>query len=411
MTVYSHSRLRAFEDCPRKYWYNYIEKPDIERPDTIEAFLGKCVHEALEELYNQQMGGRLMSADELLAWYEAAWDKAWHDGIVIVSATFQAADYREVGRQSLLAYYRRYQPFNGSVTLGLETLVRLNLDGDGKYKMQGYIDRLGRQQNGTYEIHDYKTSRHLPTQAEADADRQLALYQIALADMWDDVREVDLIWHYVRFDQEIRSHRSAEQLQAVRQSCISLIDDIEARGTDATSFPTSPSNLCDWCDFRTICPAMRHAASLENLPPAQFKADDGVKLVDAWVALRDQRLGFQHQAEALGLQEEDIQKQVIQFAQQQGLEVVRGSSHQAQVRQELTLDCPKANDPRRLDFENALRRAGAWDAVSAVNPAKLLSLWRNTTSIPTADRALLSQFVAEQTDLAARLKKVHQRED
>ncbi len=331
--------------------------------------------------------------------------------IVIVSSTFKAADYREVGRKSLVAYYSRYQAFNGSVTLRLEALVRLNLDGDGKYKMQGYIDRLGRRPDGTYEIHDYKTSRHLVTQAEADVDRQLALYQIALAGMWDDVREVDLIWHYVRFDQEVVSHRSADQLQAVRQSCIAMIEDIESRSADAANFPTQPSNLCDWCEFRTLCPAMRHAAAVENLPPAQFKADEGVKLVDAWVALRDQRLALEHQADAIKLQEEDLQKQVIQFAQQHGLEIVRGSSHQAQVRQEVAIDYPKANDPRRPDFENALRQAGAWDAVSAVNPARLLSLWKDTASMSAAGRDVLSKFIAEKADLAARLKKVHNREE
>jgi hypothetical protein len=113
----------------------------------------------------------------------------------------------------------------------------------------------------------------------------------------------------------------------------------------------------------------------------------------------------------LGLQVEDIQKQVIQFAQQQGLEVVRGSSHQAQVRQEVAIDYPKANDPRRPDFENALRRAGAWDAVSAVNSAKLLSLWKDAASMPAVNRALLAQFIAEQTELDARLKKLRNREE
>jgi hypothetical protein len=48
MRIHSHSSLGSFENCPRQYWYQYIGKPDVERVDTIEAFLGKRVHETLE---------------------------------------------------------------------------------------------------------------------------------------------------------------------------------------------------------------------------------------------------------------------------------------------------------------------------------------------------------------------------
>ncbi len=48
MRIHSHSSLGSFESCPRQYWYQYIGKPPVERVDTIEAFLGKRVHEALE---------------------------------------------------------------------------------------------------------------------------------------------------------------------------------------------------------------------------------------------------------------------------------------------------------------------------------------------------------------------------
>jgi hypothetical protein len=48
MGIHSHSSLGSFENCPRQYWYQYIGKPPVERVDTIEAFLGKRVHEALE---------------------------------------------------------------------------------------------------------------------------------------------------------------------------------------------------------------------------------------------------------------------------------------------------------------------------------------------------------------------------
>lgn len=38
----------------------------------------------------------------------------------------------------------------------------------------GYVDRLSKRPDGTWEIHDSKTSSRIPTQSEMDADRQLA---------------------------------------------------------------------------------------------------------------------------------------------------------------------------------------------------------------------------------------------
>jgi RecB family exonuclease len=131
----------------------------------------------------------------------------------------------------------------------------LNLDGAGKYKMQGYVDRIACRGDGTYEIHDYKTSSHLPTQAEADEDRQLALYQIGLEGMWKDVEAVDLIWHYVRFDTDLVSRRTPDQLQSVREACIAVIDDIESRNS------RSGKGWSRWLDRRTA-PTSRKSPAL-----------------------------------------------------------------------------------------------------------------------------------------------------
>ena len=93
MPLYSHSGLSSFESCPRQFWYRYIGKPEVEKADTIEAFLGKRVHETLEELYKLRLGGRALGEPEMLAWYEAAWAKAWSDDVRVLSPRFTADDF------------------------------------------------------------------------------------------------------------------------------------------------------------------------------------------------------------------------------------------------------------------------------------------------------------------------------
>jgi len=108
--------------------------------------------------------------------------------------------------------------------------------------------------NGHYEIHDYKTSRRLPSQADVDRDRQLALYQLAVSQRLPDVRSVKLVWHYLAHDRMLVSRRSPEELRALRERIVVLIDTIE-RATAAGDLPARTSPLCNWCEFKPVCPA------------------------------------------------------------------------------------------------------------------------------------------------------------
>jgi ATP-dependent helicase/DNAse subunit B len=67
--IYSHSRLETFKTCPKKFYYNYIEKPDIEKKNSIEAFMGSMVHLALEKLYTDLKFLKINSLDQIIDYY------------------------------------------------------------------------------------------------------------------------------------------------------------------------------------------------------------------------------------------------------------------------------------------------------------------------------------------------------
>ena len=66
MTLYSHSRLTTFENCPYKYKLKYIDRVETEDFETVEAFLGSRVHDALEKLYRDLLNGKELSLGDLL---------------------------------------------------------------------------------------------------------------------------------------------------------------------------------------------------------------------------------------------------------------------------------------------------------------------------------------------------------
>ncbi len=320
MPLYSHSRLSSYEKCPLQYRYRYIDR--IKRDtQSIEAFMGNRVHDVLEKLYRDLLMSRRPSLDELLAVYRRVWRDHWSEKITIVKKEYSADHYRQVGERCLVGYYRRYEPFDGGQTLGLEDRVELSLDPSGRYQLQGYIDRLARAGDGVYEIHDYKTGAgSLPSESDLRRDRQLTLYQMAVERRFPDARDIRLVWHYLVFDQELRSARTPDEVETHRRQTIGLIDTIE----ETRTFPPRESALCRWCEYRDICPVQKHLVKIEKLEPNPYLNDDGVRLVDRLVGLLRSRASVDTEIAR-------VEEAIHAYAERERATVLRGTGHTARV--------------------------------------------------------------------------------
>jgi len=208
------------------------------------------VHETLKKCYDDARLTKVNTLDELLSHFEKLWQQNWHDSILITKRDVTSEHYLSLGRQLLTTYHARYAPFGSDRTIATEMRINFPLDDSGRYKLIGFIDRLSQAEDGVYQIHDYKTSAYLPSQADADNDRQLALYHIGIQRKWPDIKDLRLIWHYLAFDRELVSSRSGEQISALVEKTARLIDEIES----AEEFPPNEFGLCQWCEYPDLCP-------------------------------------------------------------------------------------------------------------------------------------------------------------
>ncbi len=254
MAVYSYSKLQTYEQCALRYKFKYIDKILVEIEETIEGFLGKCVHSALDFLYKEKMQERLIDINVLIDFYLKTWRENFDPKILIVK-NLKAEDYFNKGIKFLSSYYSRNYPFEEQT---LSTERRITMDLDGKSKIIGFIDRLSYNlKEDVYEIHDYKTG-NLKTSRQLEFDRQLALYSLALKEELGDGREILLIWHYLDHDEKIVLKKTGEQLEKLKRQVLELINEIE----HATTFPYNKGPLCSWCEFRSICPVWVKQKSL-----------------------------------------------------------------------------------------------------------------------------------------------------
>jgi putative RecB family exonuclease len=248
--LFSHSRISSFENCPKQFEFRYIQKIPSET-ESIEAFVGKRVHEILERLYLFVERGQSPGVEKVVDRYQKLWEETYDgDRVRIVREGTPLAFYRELGERCLRSYYLRHYPFDDSETLGIEKRVVFPLDEAGDYKMQGIIDRISRARDGVIEVHDYKTGARVPSQKNLDQDRQLALYQIGLARQFGEGQRFRLVWHYVANDQTRTSTRSPVELEELRSATIARIDEIRS----ATEFAPRKIALCAWCEYKDRCP-------------------------------------------------------------------------------------------------------------------------------------------------------------
>ena len=260
MVIYSHSRLSTFEQCPLKFKFKYIEQLEPEIKETIESYLGKKVHETLEWVYREILiNKREFSLDEIIEYYLEVWKKDFNREIKIVREDLEAEHYFNKGIKFLIDYFLKYSPFKDN-TIAIEKKIIVKLDDKGRYLLQGYIDRLvHNKETNIFEIHDYKTGA-AKTQGELDSDRQLALYSLGIMEMFENVSDVHLVWHFLDLNKEMKSKRTIEELENLKKEIIELIDKIES----SENFPANPSCLCKWCEFRKYCYVIQENSEFPN---------------------------------------------------------------------------------------------------------------------------------------------------
>lgn len=362
--LYSHSRLATFERCPYKYKLRYIDNIDPIIPDTIETYLGSIVHRTLEKLYTDLQYYHTNTLQELLDYLHQIWYDNWNDKILIVKKQYSIENYFSLAERYITEYYKTYAPFDETRTIATEERIIVDLDEDKNYKLQGYIDRIAEKESGYYEIHDYKTNSRLPHQNQLDKDRQLALYALGLKNQYPDVKDVTLIWHFLKFNKEMRSKRSVSQLDNLKVEIVSLIKQIE----NTKIFSRKPSALCHWCEYKPICPQYSHLYQIREQRENLYMKQTGKQLVDRYAELKKQTKQMKLDLYA---ELENLQVALIQYAIREQIDVVYGTETKIKINKKTSFFLPKEGSKEREQLKRILESNGKWQEVACLDATAL----------------------------------------
>lgn len=242
------SKLAAYEDCPRRYRYSYVDRPVPPKgAPWAHNSLGASVHTALKNWFALPPAHRVPQA--LPALLKATW---------VAEGYRNEAQQREAFRRALgwlESYVDTLDP--DGEPLGVERVVGTRTQ---VLALSGRVDRIDAR-DGEVVIVDYKTGRTGLSQDDARGSRALALYAYAAKRVFRRPCHRVELHHLPTGTVAAHDHTDESIARHIRRAEDTARDIIAAERTVAegedpdVAFPTVPDLRCSWCDFRKVCPA------------------------------------------------------------------------------------------------------------------------------------------------------------
>jgi len=255
--VQSASSINTYKQCPRKYYYQYIEN----RPTSpsIHTVRGNVVHEVLDEFFDTDVSGvtkehcrpplqgRII---ELLVKHWAAFKPEFDKVGVNPVENAQFKEETVVMLMNWLNHFiNRVYAAEGDFPTVFKSFVpqREEFFESGLHMVRGYIDAIERV-DGKVHIIDYKTSKsaHISSEYKLQMAVYLLLYQEKHGGLPDKASFFFLKHHPVEVPVEqdlVEAVKEEIKTIHTKTECCDHIDD----------YPMQPGPLCRWCDFEGLC--------------------------------------------------------------------------------------------------------------------------------------------------------------
>lgn len=242
----SPSAVSEYENCPQLYKYRKIEK--LPEPPSLDAERGTLVHTILHDLFESAPHNRTFStAIELMP-------SRWQAQMEAKPELFEMVTNEKEWLDRVSSLLNTYFLLENPTTFDA-THRELHLENDflPQVYLHGYVDRLDIAPTGEVRIVDYKSGKAPKPGWEEKALFQLRVYALLY---WKNhgvlPRLLQLI--YLGDGKVVKNSPTVGDLQSTEKVLHRVSEDIFS-SIEKEYWPTKPSRLCDWCYFKSICPA------------------------------------------------------------------------------------------------------------------------------------------------------------
>jgi putative RecB family exonuclease len=244
----SPSKVASFKDCALAFRYSAIDR--LPEPPSPHAAKGTLVHRVLELLMSEEPEGQRSLS--------AAVDKLERArGEVLGHPEYQDLDFGEQTEEEFLAdaetlvrnYFRLEDP-NQVKVVGTELMLSVQV---GSLTLRGIIDRLELDADGEFVVTDYKTGR-APGETYEQSRLGGVHFYAFLCEQVLGRRPARVQLLHLREPLAIATVPSEQSIRGLRQQAGAVWTAIEL-ACRREDFRPKPGRLCDFCAYRSFCPA------------------------------------------------------------------------------------------------------------------------------------------------------------
>lgn len=231
----SASAVKTYEQCPRKYYFNYIQKAPKKHWDHFD--LGNICHKTLELFHTKYMKKAIPKKE---------WGKLMSESFTKAREGFlNLSDPLILDAKEMLAEYLKSVKENGMpVVKGCETSFDFKLAED--IMVRGFVDRIDILKDKKFRIIDYKTTKN---------DKYLEPFQLSVYGLWlkeqhPDIKSFKGAYVLLRHGSKLKEYDfNLEDIETARKDLIAYAKKIKEENT----WTPIPTKLCNYCDFKDIC--------------------------------------------------------------------------------------------------------------------------------------------------------------
>jgi putative RecB family exonuclease len=242
----SPSAVSEYENCPQLYKYRKIDK--LPEPPSLDAERGTLIHTILQDLFEFPSQERTpQTAIDLLP---SRWAAQLEGKPALLEMVSSEKEWLDRASSLLQTYFTLENPSTFEAT---HREMHLEDDFDSDIYLHGYVDRLDVAPTGEVRIVDYKTGKSPRPGWEEKALFQLRVYALLY---WKNTgvlpRLLQLI--YLGDGRIVKSNPTMAEIESAEKVLRRVARDIFI-SIEKEYWPPKPSRLCDWCYFKSICPA------------------------------------------------------------------------------------------------------------------------------------------------------------
>lgn len=255
--VESPSSINLFKQCPRKYYYRYIEGKKI--PPNVYTVRGNIAHTVMEKFFEFDKPVTKSSCDQALQQHmESLLIQEWQNyGDKLKEISISPEDNRKFFEETLLmllswlnkfVHRLRDRPeddFEGAFKALAPAYQELQFS-SRNYKVRGFIDAI-HHTDGEVELVDYKTSREAKMTDEYRL--QGAIYALLYMEKHGQPP------HKIAFDFFRHGRIDLPVEPSLMELARKEVNYIHSQTTtkEIEDYPKNISFLCKWCDFFDLC--------------------------------------------------------------------------------------------------------------------------------------------------------------